>query len=173
MSYSAILYYGYIGAIGFAVWAVLKYFKSGIALAQIWCTYGAQPGSSGKEAKEFWGKGGNLHEPSLAWSASLREVRTFVHNTGVLLETVHPPPCPDCALCLFPLAGNASRLSRVTRPPRIGLEHSIKLHTRKEPDHTAMRLVCDKQRLKQMLEGAYEQRRTADARSCLLRPPTC
>ncbi len=36
------LYYGYIGVIGLAVWAVLKFFKSGIALAQIWCTYGAR-----------------------------------------------------------------------------------------------------------------------------------
>lgn len=35
------LYYGYIGVIGVAVWAVLKYFKSGVSLPQIWCTYGA------------------------------------------------------------------------------------------------------------------------------------
>lgn len=41
VSYSAVLYYGYIGVIGAAVWAVLKYFKSAISLAQIWCTYGA------------------------------------------------------------------------------------------------------------------------------------
>lgn len=40
VSYSAVLYYGYIGVIGVAVWAVLKYFKSGVSLAQIWCTYG-------------------------------------------------------------------------------------------------------------------------------------
>ena len=36
------LYYGYIGVIGVAVWAVLKYFKSGVSLPQIWCTYGAR-----------------------------------------------------------------------------------------------------------------------------------
>lgn len=41
VSYSAVLYYGYIGVIGVAVWAVLKYFKSGVSLPQIWCTYGA------------------------------------------------------------------------------------------------------------------------------------
>ena len=41
VSYSAVLYYGYIGVIGVAVWAVLKYFKSGVSLPQVWCTYGA------------------------------------------------------------------------------------------------------------------------------------
>jgi stearoyl-CoA desaturase (delta-9 desaturase) len=29
------------GFMGVAVWAVLKYFKSGVSLTQIWCTYGA------------------------------------------------------------------------------------------------------------------------------------
>lgn len=41
MSYSAILFYGYVGVVGLALWAVLKYFKSTISLPQIWCTYGA------------------------------------------------------------------------------------------------------------------------------------
>ena len=41
MSYSAILFYGYVGVVGLALWALLKYFKSAVSLAQIWCTYGA------------------------------------------------------------------------------------------------------------------------------------
>mmetsp|Transcript_20602 Transcript_20602/g.62044 ORF Transcript_20602/g.62044 Transcript_20602/m.62044 type:complete len:370 (+) Transcript_20602:203-1312(+) len=40
VSYSAVLYYGYVGVIGLAVWAVLKYFKSAVSLAQVWCIYG-------------------------------------------------------------------------------------------------------------------------------------
>ena len=42
VSYSAVLFYGYVGVVGLALWAVLKFFKSTIGLAQIWCTYGAQ-----------------------------------------------------------------------------------------------------------------------------------
>lgn len=42
VSYSAVLFYGYVGVVGLALWAVLKYFKSAIGLAQIWCTYGAR-----------------------------------------------------------------------------------------------------------------------------------
>jgi len=41
VSYSAILFYGYVGVIGLAVWSALRYFKSTVSLSQIWCTYGA------------------------------------------------------------------------------------------------------------------------------------
>ena len=41
VSYSAILFYGYVGVIGLAVWSALRYFKSSVSLSQIWCTYGA------------------------------------------------------------------------------------------------------------------------------------
>ena len=40
VSYSAILFYGYVGVVGLAVWSALRYFKSSVALSQIWCTYG-------------------------------------------------------------------------------------------------------------------------------------
>lgn len=42
VSYSAVLYYGYVGVVGLAVWGVLKYFKSAVSLAQVWCIYGTQ-----------------------------------------------------------------------------------------------------------------------------------
>ena len=36
------MFYGYVGVIGLALWAMLKWwFKSGVALAQVWCIYGA------------------------------------------------------------------------------------------------------------------------------------
>ena len=42
MGYSAIVFYGYVGVIGLALWAMLKWwFKSEVALAQVWCIYGA------------------------------------------------------------------------------------------------------------------------------------
>ncbi len=43
MGYSAIVFYGYVGVIGLALWAMLKWwFKSEVALAQVWCIYGAR-----------------------------------------------------------------------------------------------------------------------------------
>ena len=41
VSFSAILFYGYVGVIGLAVWSALRYFKSSVALSQVLCTYGA------------------------------------------------------------------------------------------------------------------------------------
>lgn len=42
MGYSAIVFYGYVGVIGLTLWAMLKWwFKSDVALAQVWCIYGA------------------------------------------------------------------------------------------------------------------------------------
>lgn len=40
VSYSAILYYGYIGVVGSAAWGVLKFFSAAVALPQVWCIYG-------------------------------------------------------------------------------------------------------------------------------------
>ena len=42
VGYSAIVFYGYVGVIGLALWAMLKWwFKSEVGLAQVWCIYGA------------------------------------------------------------------------------------------------------------------------------------
>ena len=42
VGYSAIVFYGYVGVIGLTLWAMLKWwFKSDVALAQVWCIYGA------------------------------------------------------------------------------------------------------------------------------------
>ncbi|KAK9908355.1 hypothetical protein WJX75_006546 [Coccomyxa subellipsoidea] len=41
VGYSAIVFYGYVGVIGLTLWAMLKWwFKSDVALAQVWCIYG-------------------------------------------------------------------------------------------------------------------------------------
>lgn len=34
------LVYGYVGIIGLVVYAVLRYFRAGVSLAHVWCTYG-------------------------------------------------------------------------------------------------------------------------------------
>ena len=42
VGYSAVVFYGYVGLIGLALWAMLKWwFKSDVSLPQVWCTYGA------------------------------------------------------------------------------------------------------------------------------------
>ena len=38
--YSSMLFYGYVGIIGLALWGLLMYFKSNLSLANIWCLYG-------------------------------------------------------------------------------------------------------------------------------------
>jgi len=44
VGYSAILFYGYVGVVGLALFAALKWwFKAEVGLAQVWCTYGARP----------------------------------------------------------------------------------------------------------------------------------
>lgn len=44
VGYSALLFYGYVGVIGLALFAALKWwFKAEVGLAQVWCTYGARP----------------------------------------------------------------------------------------------------------------------------------
>jgi hypothetical protein len=41
VSYSAILFYGYVGIIGLLLYACLRWwFKSNVSLAQVWCIYG-------------------------------------------------------------------------------------------------------------------------------------
>lgn len=40
VSISAALFYGYVGAVGFVIWAVLRWFKSAVTLPEIWCIYG-------------------------------------------------------------------------------------------------------------------------------------
>jgi hypothetical protein len=40
MSFSALLFYGYIGIIGLGLWGFLRWFKSEIKLATVWCVYG-------------------------------------------------------------------------------------------------------------------------------------
>ena len=41
VGYSAILFYGYVGIIGFLLFAVLRWgFKGETTLVQTWCTYG-------------------------------------------------------------------------------------------------------------------------------------
>lgn len=40
VTYAGILFYGYVGVIGFAIWATLRWFKAPTSLAQIWCVYG-------------------------------------------------------------------------------------------------------------------------------------
>ena len=43
VGYSAIVFYGYVGVIGLALWAMMKWwFKSEVGLAQVWCIYGAR-----------------------------------------------------------------------------------------------------------------------------------
>lgn len=45
VGYSAIVFYGYVGVIGLALWAMLKWwFKSEVGLAQVWCIYGEHHG---------------------------------------------------------------------------------------------------------------------------------
>jgi hypothetical protein len=34
------LFYGYVGVLGLVLYAVLRYFKAGLSLASVWCTYG-------------------------------------------------------------------------------------------------------------------------------------
>ena len=34
------LFYGYVGVVGFALWAALRFFGAGVGLAQVWCSYG-------------------------------------------------------------------------------------------------------------------------------------
>ena len=34
------LFYGYVGIVGLAVYLVLRWFKAGVGLAQVWCSYG-------------------------------------------------------------------------------------------------------------------------------------
>ena len=44
VGYSAVVFYGYVGVIGLALWAMMKWwFKSDVTLPQVWCTYGARP----------------------------------------------------------------------------------------------------------------------------------
>lgn len=40
VTYAGVLFYGYVGVIGFAIWATLRWFKAPTSLAQIWCVYG-------------------------------------------------------------------------------------------------------------------------------------
>ena len=41
VTYSAILFYGYVGLVGLALYACLRWaFKSEISLAQVWCLFG-------------------------------------------------------------------------------------------------------------------------------------
>lgn len=42
VTYAGILFYGYVGVIGFAIWATLRWFKAPTSLAQIWCVYGTR-----------------------------------------------------------------------------------------------------------------------------------
>jgi hypothetical protein len=37
---SAGLFYGYVGVVGLVVYFVLRWFKAGVPLASVWCTYG-------------------------------------------------------------------------------------------------------------------------------------
>ncbi|KAL6769623.1 hypothetical protein ACKKBG_A31755 [Auxenochlorella protothecoides x Auxenochlorella symbiontica] len=34
------LFYGYVGVVGLALYAALRYFRAGVSLAHVWCTYG-------------------------------------------------------------------------------------------------------------------------------------
>eukprot|EP00873_Tetraselmis_striata_P044142 jgi/Tetstr1/464406/TSEL_009199.t1 len=40
VSFSAVLFYGYVGGVGGALWGVLAYCKAPLSLAHVWCTYG-------------------------------------------------------------------------------------------------------------------------------------
>lgn len=40
VSYSALLFYGYVFALGFALWFALRWFRSEMRLANVWCVYG-------------------------------------------------------------------------------------------------------------------------------------
>ena len=43
VGYSAVVFYGYVGVIGLALWAMMKWwFKSDVTLPQVWCTYGVR-----------------------------------------------------------------------------------------------------------------------------------
>lgn len=34
------IFYGYVGAVGLALYLVLRWFKAGVPLAAVWCVYG-------------------------------------------------------------------------------------------------------------------------------------
>jgi protein YIPF1/2 len=40
VSYSALLFYGYVFALGFGLWFALRWFRSEMRLANVWCVYG-------------------------------------------------------------------------------------------------------------------------------------
>jgi hypothetical protein len=44
VTYSAILFYGYVGVVGLLVYLALRFYKAGVSLSQVWCTYGETDG---------------------------------------------------------------------------------------------------------------------------------
>jgi len=40
VSFSTVLFYGYVGVIGLLLWGLLAYYSSNLALANVWCIYG-------------------------------------------------------------------------------------------------------------------------------------
>ena len=41
------IFYGYVGVIGLAIYAVLRWFQANVSLAAVWCTYGGWAGWAG------------------------------------------------------------------------------------------------------------------------------
>ena len=75
VGYSAIVFYGYVGVIGLALWAMLKWwFKSEVGLAQVWCIYGE---------RHAW----HLSDPQAAAGSCMRQSTVL-------------PTCMACNMCL-------------------------------------------------------------------------
>jgi len=78
VGYSAILFYGYVGVVGLALFAALKWwFKAEVGLAQVWCTYGARrPGGARLRRARF----------DLAQNACGSAIRMFSSILGLAME---------------------------------------------------------------------------------------
>lgn len=65
VTYAGILFYGYVGVIGFAIWATLRWFKAPTSLAQIWCVYGTYRPLEATQHQHH-------HHQATAWPSSSR-----------------------------------------------------------------------------------------------------
>ena len=90
VGYSAIVFYGYVGVIGLALWAMLKWwFKSEVGLAQVWCIYG-EP--------HAW----HLSDPRAAASNFMhqRAVLPRLHGMQHVLKLMQCSLAPDLCVAL-------------------------------------------------------------------------
>ena len=89
VGYSAVVFYGYVGLIGLALWAMMKWwFKSDVSLPQVWCTYGAC--SAGKAALAITSSLGSGSSPAQP-DGMLQQL----HHTYTLQPRPDPGDCPQ------------------------------------------------------------------------------